>query len=100
VSLAELEAHIVRVLPSEPEPEPVASAVPAEAVEPAEAAHGAQDVIDVDGRYQQWLDAVGHEAVVIRPDFYVFGGVASAADLPALLDELFGQLGLVGSAAS
>ncbi len=79
-SLAELGAHVVRVLPPD--------------AELAAAAHGTQDVIDVDGRYQQWLDAVGYEAVVIRPDFYVFGGVASAADLPALLDELFAAVDL------
>ena len=80
-SLAELGAHVVRVLPPD--------------AEPAEAADGTEAVTDVDGRYQQWLDAVGYEAVVIRPDFYVFGGAASADELPALLDELFGQLGLV-----
>ena len=49
-------------------------------------------MVDVDGRCQQWVDAVGYEAVVIRPDFYVFGGAASAAEVPALLDQLFGQL--------
>jgi hypothetical protein len=41
----------------------------------------------------------GYEAVVVRPDYYVFGGVASAADLPALLDELFAKLGLVSRRA-
>jgi 3-(3-hydroxy-phenyl)propionate hydroxylase len=51
-------------------------------------------VIDVDGRYQQWLNTVGYQAVVIRPDFYVFGGVTSAAGLPGLLEELFGRLSL------
>ena len=79
-SLAELGAHVVRVLPP--------------GAEGAGAADGTEAVIDVDGRYQQWLDAVGYEAVVIRPDYYVFGGAASAAEVPALLDELFGQLGL------
>jgi flavoprotein hydroxylase len=87
-SLAELGAHVVRVLPPDAEPAADAGAADADA-------DGTWNVVDVDGRYQQWLDAVGYEAVVIRPDFYVFGGVASADELPALLDELFGQLELV-----
>jgi hypothetical protein len=51
-------------------------------------------VTDVDGVYRPWLAAAGYEAVVIRPDYYVFGGVASAADLPELVGELFAALGL------
>ena len=82
-SLAELGAHVVRVLPPD-----------AEGADLAGAADGTETVIDVDGRYQQWLDAVGYEAVVIRPDYYVFGGATSAAAVPALLDDLFGRLGL------
>jgi hypothetical protein len=38
--------------------------------------------------------SAGYQAVVIRPDYYVFGGVTSAADLPGLLDELSGALHL------
>jgi 2-polyprenyl-6-methoxyphenol hydroxylase-like FAD-dependent oxidoreductase len=85
-SLAELGAHVVRVLPPD--------------AEGAGAADGTEAVIDVDGRYQQWLDAVGYEAVVIRPDYYVFGGATSAAAVPALLDDLFGQLGPVTCTAT
>ncbi len=32
---------------------------------------------------------------MIRPDYYVFGGVASAADLPGLVGELFAALNLM-----
>jgi hypothetical protein len=51
-------------------------------------------VADVDGVYRSWLEAVGYEAVVIRPDYYVFGGVAAEADLPDLLNQLFAALDL------
>jgi 2-polyprenyl-6-methoxyphenol hydroxylase-like FAD-dependent oxidoreductase len=51
-------------------------------------------VIDVDGFYLPWLRGAGIEAIVVRPDFYLFGAVPAAAQLPALLDELFARLGL------
>jgi 2-polyprenyl-6-methoxyphenol hydroxylase-like FAD-dependent oxidoreductase len=85
VSLARLGAHVVAILPAD--------------ADPAEDAAGTGAVADVDGSYRGWLDAAGYEAVVIRPDYYVFGGVASAADLPALLDELFGKLRLASRRA-
>jgi hypothetical protein len=31
--------------------------------------------------------------IVVRPDFYLFGAVPAAVQLPALLDELFAKLG-------
>jgi flavoprotein hydroxylase len=74
-TLTQLGAHVLRLLPPDAEP-----------------ADGA--VTDVDGVYRPWLAAAGYEAVVIRPDYYVFGGVASAADLPELVGELFAALGL------
>jgi flavoprotein hydroxylase len=74
-SLAQLGAHVTRLLPPDAEP-----------------ADGA--VADVDGVYLPWLRSAGYQAVVIRPDYYVFGGVTSVADLPALVDELSGKLAL------
>jgi flavoprotein hydroxylase len=62
--------------------------------EVAEAVDGTEAVADVDGVYLPWLRSTGYEAVMIRPDYYVFGGVASVTGLPILLDELSGQLGL------
>lgn len=41
---------------------------------------------DVDGTYGAWLDRLGCAAVLVRPDFYVYGGVRSAAELDPLLD--------------
>ena len=49
---------------------------------------------DADGRLTGWLREHGAHAVLVRPDFYVFGSAASAADLPALIDELHDQLPL------
>jgi flavoprotein hydroxylase len=74
--LAELGAHVVRFVP------------------PGEEPGSEAELVDEDTLYSTWLKAAGYEAVVIRPDFYVFGGVASVAGLPALLDDLFGKLAL------
>ncbi|MEV5410398.1 bifunctional 3-(3-hydroxy-phenyl)propionate/3-hydroxycinnamic acid hydroxylase [Thermopolyspora sp. NPDC052614] len=47
---------------------------------------------DLDGRLTAWLDASGAEAVLVRPDFYVFGCAPTAADVPALLADLRDQV--------
>ncbi|MBV8589758.1 MAG: hypothetical protein JO212_06800, partial [Acetobacteraceae bacterium] len=44
-------------------------------------------VKDVTGRYGEWLNQLGSEAVFVRPDFYVQGGARNAAELNALLDD-------------
>ena len=49
---------------------------------------------DADGRTTGWLDEHGAHAVLVRPDLYVFGSVPSAAELPALIDDLRERLGL------
>jgi hypothetical protein len=51
-------------------------------------------VADVDGRLTAWLARDGTHAVLTRPDFYVFGSVASADALPALVDNLRAELAL------
>jgi hypothetical protein len=51
------------------------------------------DVADVDGRLSAWLRSAGAAAAVIRPDFYVFGAVTAAAEVPALIDDLLAQVG-------
>ena len=45
------------------------------------------EVRDVTGRYGQWLEQLGCEAVFVRPDFYVQGGARNGAELNALLDD-------------
>lgn len=43
---------------------------------------------DADGRMTTWLDEHDLHAVLVRPDFYVFGSAATPADLPALVRDL------------
>ena len=45
------------------------------------------EVRDVTGRYTQWLEQLGCEAVLVRPDFYVHGGARNGEELNALLDD-------------
>ncbi len=54
-------------------------------------------VRDLDGRLTAWLSEHGAYAVLVRPDFYVFGSASSAEQLPALLDALRSQLHLTST---
>ncbi|MEU6148259.1 bifunctional 3-(3-hydroxy-phenyl)propionate/3-hydroxycinnamic acid hydroxylase, partial [Streptomyces sp. NPDC047081] len=47
---------------------------------------------DVDGRYGAWLRGLGAEAVLIRPDFFVYAAVPSVGDLDRTLVELDAQV--------
>lgn len=49
-------------------------------------------MVDVDGTYASWLSERGLRTVLIRPDFYVFGGVSEVTNLPGLIDQLIAQL--------
>jgi 2-polyprenyl-6-methoxyphenol hydroxylase-like FAD-dependent oxidoreductase len=51
-------------------------------------------IADVDGRLTEWLSGNDAYAVLVRPDFYAFGSVASSEKLPALVDDLSAQLAL------
>lgn len=70
--LADLGAHVVRVLPAGTDP----------------AAAGAPDVVDVDDVYLPFLAAAKADTVLIRPDFYVYGAAAGRADANALVGEV------------
>jgi len=63
----------------------------------AGAPHG---VVDLDGRLSAWLSEHAVHAVLVRPDFYVFGSAATAEELPALLNDLRTKLHLVSTPAS
>ncbi|HEX4188626.1 MAG TPA: bifunctional 3-(3-hydroxy-phenyl)propionate/3-hydroxycinnamic acid hydroxylase [Solirubrobacteraceae bacterium] len=56
-----------------------------------------QGVRDLDGRLTGWLSAHQAHAVIVRPDFYVFGSAAAAEELPGLLDDLTSQLHLTST---
>jgi 2-polyprenyl-6-methoxyphenol hydroxylase-like FAD-dependent oxidoreductase len=47
---------------------------------------------DLDGRLTAWLDEHGVDAVLVRPDAYVFGAVEARADVPALVEDLRAHL--------
>jgi len=51
-------------------------------------AGGANTVADADGAYLAYLAAASCAAVIVRPDFYVFGSAGSIAELPGLIDDL------------
>ncbi len=49
-------------------------------------------VRDVDGTYGAWFAELGCSAVVIRPDFYVYGTAAGADAVAGLATELLGAI--------
>ncbi|WP_210583625.1 bifunctional 3-(3-hydroxy-phenyl)propionate/3-hydroxycinnamic acid hydroxylase [Streptomyces sp. GESEQ-35] len=76
--LGALGTHVVRLLP------------------PGAAAGTGQDLtdaIDVDGFYRAYLDEHHATAVLIRPDYHVFGAANGPEDTAALIDDLRGRLG-------
>ena len=54
---------------------------------------GSEAVADLRGTYARWFRERGLRAVVMRPDYYVFGAAADLGDLPAVVDSLRHQLG-------
>ena len=48
--------------------------------------------VDLEGRYTGWFEANGCEAVLVRPDFYVFGAVRKLEEVPDLVADLQTQL--------
>jgi 2-polyprenyl-6-methoxyphenol hydroxylase-like FAD-dependent oxidoreductase/catechol 2,3-dioxygenase-like lactoylglutathione lyase family enzyme len=55
---------------------------------------------DLDGRLTGWFDEHRLEAVLLRPDHYVFGAVTALDSLPALIDELRGKLAITEEGAT
>ncbi|MEU9497712.1 FAD-dependent monooxygenase [Streptomyces sp. NPDC048196] len=52
------------------------------------AAAGPADVIDLDGTYRAHLAHCGQEALLLRPDHYVFGGASRTEQVPGLVAAL------------
>ena len=55
---------------------------------------GPGGAVDTDGAYTGFLDAKGLDAIVVRPDFYVFGGIRHGGDINDVLAQLGEQLHL------
>jgi flavoprotein hydroxylase len=51
-------------------------------------------VVDVDGVYSTYLAEAGSVAIVVRPDFYVFGGGRDRAEVNALVADLGPRLSI------
>jgi flavoprotein hydroxylase len=47
---------------------------------------------DMEGTYQEYFKQNQMEAIIIRPDFYVFGAAASKSELTIMVDELKKQM--------
>lgn len=59
-------------------------------------AEGVELAVDVDNFYIPHMENAGHEVVIVRPDFYLFGA-SDASELPALLKELMSKLHLLAT---
>jgi 3-(3-hydroxy-phenyl)propionate hydroxylase/flavoprotein hydroxylase len=44
-------------------------------------------VADLHGTYAKFMEEHGFEAIVVRPDYYLFGGVGTMEELPDLADD-------------
>jgi hypothetical protein len=53
--------------------------------------------LDVYWAYDRWFEHHGVAAFLMRPDFYLFGTVASTPEIPAMVDALREQLHLAGA---
>ncbi|HYZ52054.1 MAG TPA: bifunctional 3-(3-hydroxy-phenyl)propionate/3-hydroxycinnamic acid hydroxylase [Streptosporangiaceae bacterium] len=61
-------------------------------------ADGPGDVVDLDGVYRSHQAESGQMALLIRPDYYVFGGAAQPDEVPRLVTAL--RKGLTGRTAA
>jgi hypothetical protein len=50
--------------------------------------------VDVDGLYLAWLQGLTAQAIVVRPDFYVFGAARDAGELELIVEDLRRQLSI------
>ena len=53
---------------------------------------GGDAFVDLEGRYASWFEENGCAAVLVRPDFYVFGAVSRLEEVPDLVADLQAQL--------
>lgn len=60
--------------------------------------HAGADAADAEGAYGRWFTANGVCAVLVRPDFYIFGIAERPAEIGTLVDELAARLCLLPAA--
>lgn len=53
---------------------------------------GGDAFVDLEGLYASWFEENGCGAVLVRPDFYVFGAVSGLEEVPDLVADLQAQL--------
>ncbi|MCQ4212408.1 bifunctional 3-(3-hydroxy-phenyl)propionate/3-hydroxycinnamic acid hydroxylase MhpA [Streptomyces longispororuber] len=82
--LAALDTHVVRLLPS---------GTAADSGPVRIGATGVTEVTDVDGCYGAYLAEQGATALLVRPDYHVFGAANGPRETAALVDELRDLLG-------
>lgn len=56
--------------------------------------------LDLDDKYLPFMARLGIDAMLVRPDFYLYGASAQAADVPALLDAWEADLARYGVRAA
>ncbi|MBT2730930.1 bifunctional 3-(3-hydroxy-phenyl)propionate/3-hydroxycinnamic acid hydroxylase [Bacillus sp. ISL-75] len=61
-------------------------------IEIANSEIGTNVVVDVNGKYYEYFKQNQIEAVIVRPDFYHFGSVATFSELTELVEDLRNQL--------
>ncbi|MFG1344086.1 bifunctional 3-(3-hydroxy-phenyl)propionate/3-hydroxycinnamic acid hydroxylase [Xanthobacter autotrophicus DSM 431] len=52
---------------------------------------GDEQIADTQGQFSRFMDARGIRAMLVRPDFYIFGGAGDALRLEAMLGEFLRQ---------
>lgn len=50
------------------------------------------ETVDVDGKYRDFMAAHDAVGMVMRPDYYLFGGATTTESLSALVDQLIATL--------
>ncbi|WP_443032590.1 bifunctional 3-(3-hydroxy-phenyl)propionate/3-hydroxycinnamic acid hydroxylase MhpA [Streptomyces sp. DH41] len=90
--LAALDTHVVRLSPPGPAGPAGTAGSTADTGDDGDTRTGLTDVIDTDGRYLAYLAEHDATALLVRPDYHVFGAASGPEDTAALVDELRDRL--------
>ena len=63
---------------------------------PLAAKDSSTGVVDLDGRLEPFMDRQGWDAMIVRPDFYTFGGASGEADRTVLAEDFLRSLQVAG----